>query len=237
MSARTRSSTRPGPPGGAGPLRGRPGASEPGAPPRVQQPRAREPRGYKPRDTRRAEIMDATLAIICEQGLHAWTTAALARRVGVSEASLFRHFRDKDDILVSSVAREADRVAARVRDYRGQGPAWDRACGLILTVVDFVEETAGAGLVILSGHVLPVTPALRARPRAIMRLLRGKLAELFAEAQTGPRARRVPPEVLADLAMAVGQSAGMRWILSGRKGPLKPSVTAMLEVLKRCLAE
>jgi AcrR family transcriptional regulator len=198
------------------------------------------------RDERRAQIGAATLAILAEDGLHAWTTAALARRVGVSEASLFRHFRDKDEILVSAVSGAADSLGARIREYRGEGPAWEQARGLIGELLGFVEETGGAPLVLLSGHVLRISPALRRKAGGIHGLLHARMTELFAEAQAGgrtgagtegaPRAA-VEPRVLADLAIAVTQSAGMRWMLSGRRLPLRRTAMAMFDVLRRCLAE
>src|SRR5512141_2739121 len=123
---------------------------------------ARAPaRRHKASEERRAEIAAATMAILAEEGLHAWTTSALARRVGVSEACLFRHYPAKEDILADAVGRAADELRRRIEAYRPSGDAWQGARGLVLTLLGFVEQTGGAPLVVLSGHAAPVSRGLQ----------------------------------------------------------------------------
>lgn len=54
--------------------------------------------GYRQRkagDTRRAEIVTAVLDLLHEGGVSAVTTTAIAKRIGIAQASLFRHFPTK----------------------------------------------------------------------------------------------------------------------------------------------
>ncbi|HDH53599.1 MAG TPA: TetR/AcrR family transcriptional regulator, partial [Nitrospirae bacterium] len=51
------------------------------------------------RKTRRAQIVQAALRIIGSRGVGALTTAAIAKEVGISEANLYRHFENKEEIL------------------------------------------------------------------------------------------------------------------------------------------
>lgn len=55
---------------------------------------------------RQAELIDAALAIIANQGIAALTTRSLAERVGLTTGAIFRHFASIDAVL--------DAVAARV---------------------------------------------------------------------------------------------------------------------------
>ena len=48
----------------------------------------------------REALLVAALELFAEQGYDATTTAAIARRAGVSEMTLFRHFATKDALLV-----------------------------------------------------------------------------------------------------------------------------------------
>jgi len=59
----------------------------------------------KPAESRRREIADAALKVIAEQGLARFTSLAIAREVGVSDAALFRHFASKDDIVLAVIDR------------------------------------------------------------------------------------------------------------------------------------
>jgi AcrR family transcriptional regulator len=55
--------------------------------------------------SRRREIADAALKVIAEQGLARFTSLAIAREVGVSDAALFRHFATKEDIVLAVIDR------------------------------------------------------------------------------------------------------------------------------------
>jgi AcrR family transcriptional regulator len=59
----------------------------------------------KPAGSRRREIADAALKVIAEQGLARFTSLAIAREVGVSDAALFRHFPSKEAIVLAAIDR------------------------------------------------------------------------------------------------------------------------------------
>ncbi|MBC9785382.1 helix-turn-helix transcriptional regulator [Heliobacterium chlorum] len=46
-------------------------------------------------------ILDAALAVFTEKGFSAATTSEIARQAGVSEGTIFRHFKTKKDILLA----------------------------------------------------------------------------------------------------------------------------------------
>ncbi|HPA73995.1 MAG TPA: helix-turn-helix domain-containing protein, partial [Spirochaetota bacterium] len=48
---------------------------------------------------RKGEIIDAALRLIDKKGIQNLTTRNLAREVGITEPGLYRHFRNKEDIL------------------------------------------------------------------------------------------------------------------------------------------
>ncbi|HEY6107222.1 MAG TPA: TetR/AcrR family transcriptional regulator [Anaeromyxobacteraceae bacterium] len=59
----------------------------------------------KPAESRRREIAEAALKVIAEQGLARFTSLAIAREVGVSDAALFRHFPTKEAIVLAAIDR------------------------------------------------------------------------------------------------------------------------------------
>lgn len=50
-------------------------------------------------DERREQVVDAALQIIGKKGVSGLTTAAIAKEVGMSEANIYRHFKNKEEIL------------------------------------------------------------------------------------------------------------------------------------------
>jgi AcrR family transcriptional regulator len=68
------------------------------------------PRG-RPRDANRDRaLMDATLAELQLHGYSGLTTAAVARRAGVSTATLYRRWRSKEDLVVGAAQAWAENL-------------------------------------------------------------------------------------------------------------------------------
>jgi AcrR family transcriptional regulator len=64
---------------------------------------------------RRGEILDAALAVFGEKGYEAGTMREIAKRVGVSEPAIYRHYESKEAILADLVATAGDRIAGEAR--------------------------------------------------------------------------------------------------------------------------
>jgi AcrR family transcriptional regulator len=62
-------------------------------------------------------ILDAARAALVEHGLRRTSLDDIARLAGVSRATLFRRFPNRDALLVTLVAREAQRLIARVDEH------------------------------------------------------------------------------------------------------------------------
>ncbi len=56
-----------------------------------------------PGAVRRQQIAEAALKVLAEQGLHRFTTQAIAAELGVTDGSLFRHFPTKADLVLAAL--------------------------------------------------------------------------------------------------------------------------------------
>ncbi len=73
------------------------------------------PRQYEPTETRRRQVAEAALATITEDGVASFTTRAVAGRVGISDGTLFRHFGNKEEVVLEAMALlEAELVSGLV---------------------------------------------------------------------------------------------------------------------------
>lgn len=59
----------------------------------------------KPTDERRREIADAAIRIIGERGLREFTAAHLAAEVGITDGTIFRHFKDMNEVISAALDR------------------------------------------------------------------------------------------------------------------------------------
>lgn len=76
---------------------------------------------YLPAETRRAETVQAVVALAAEQNPGDITTAAIASRLGLTQGALFRHFPSKDAILEAVMAWVSDHLLARIEAALGNG--------------------------------------------------------------------------------------------------------------------
>ena len=194
----------------------------------------RDKRDYKSAAERRSEIIAATLSLLAAEGLPGWTTAALASRVGASEAMLFKHFRTKDEILRTALRQLGERMIDRLAAYAPTpgGDAWRGCEGLILTILDFVEETGGGPFIILVAGQL--SPSIRRIAQRAMRSFRDRIVG-FCALDTRSRAAGATPEVIGDLAMAIVQSSVLRWLLGETRRTPREIAQPMLDQIGRFL--
>jgi AcrR family transcriptional regulator len=86
----------------------------------------------------RERILDAAAAVMRERGLANTTTKAIAAAAGYSEALLYKHFADKQDLFLS-VLRE--RVPQAHLDSPGDGELADRLTGIVEQLMGFFAQT------------------------------------------------------------------------------------------------
>jgi AcrR family transcriptional regulator len=57
-------------------------------------------------------ILDSAVSLVAQKGARGATIKAISARMAVNEASLYRHYRSKDDILASAYLRIVEEMAA-----------------------------------------------------------------------------------------------------------------------------
>src|SRR3954470_20348909 len=68
-------------------------------------------RGRRTRDA----LLDATVELVSERGFHAVGIADIGGAIGVSGAAIYRHFRNKDELLVAVFERVVDDLLVGAR--------------------------------------------------------------------------------------------------------------------------
>lgn len=100
---------------------------------------------HLPADERRAVTVEAVVELAAEQNPNDITTSAVAKRMGLTQGALFRHFPSKDAILEAVMTWVAERLLSRV-DKAADGIASPLAAleAIFMTHIDFVAQHPGA---------------------------------------------------------------------------------------------
>ncbi len=185
---------------------------------------SRGPRGYHHGNLKEA-LIQAALDLIAQKGPGGFTFAEAARSAGVSPAAPYRHFRDRDDLLVDVARRGFDQFAqalARAWDDGRPEPmaAFER---LGRAYLEFARsEPAYYSAMFEAGIPLDASPELREAGEAAFAVLRGAAEKLIARLPPGRR----PPALMMALhvwALAHGIASLFGRADAGRRAlPMSP---------------
>jgi len=104
----------------------------------------RPPIKHLPAEQRRAVIVEAVIELAAEQNPNDITTAAIAKRMGLTQGALFRHFSGKNAILQAVIEWATDRLLSRL-DQAAQAVSSPLQAleAMFMAHIDFVVEHPG----------------------------------------------------------------------------------------------
>lgn len=70
-------------------------------------------------EQRKRQIAEVALQILAAQGAHRLTAMEIANAIGVTDAAVFRHYRNKDEIIAAAVARFEELLDGDIVEARG----------------------------------------------------------------------------------------------------------------------
>lgn len=175
-------------------------------------------RGRPPSARSRRAALDTTVALLAEVGYGRLTTAAVARRAGVSTATLYRHWPSKDALV-------ADAVAGLVAEIRLPDHG-DVRSDLLSLMRDAVRlYTASVAAPALRGVVTEMAHNGALRDTIRGRFLAGRRAALRAVLERGVQRGELVPDIDYELALDLfGGPLFYRFLVTG--GPIDDALAA-----------
>jgi TetR/AcrR family transcriptional regulator len=170
---------------------------------------------YKDHETRKREIIDATLDLAAEKGLQKTSTQAIADRVGIAQATIFRHFRNRNALFQAVVGSVAKAIFTAVTPVvTGGGPADLRLRRVLERQLRFISRHRGLPRLLFSERLHLEDPDLRRTVRGVLDRYTGLLADLIREGQAeGSFRQDIDPAEAARMIAAMMQGLIMRWSL------------------------
>ncbi|MBW0272612.1 TetR family transcriptional regulator [Nocardia sp. MH4] len=145
------------------------------------------------------KLLDSALSAFLDFGIKRTSMGEIARRAGISPATLYRRFESKNDLVEAVGVREAQRYVAeideRVRAVTEPGEQ------LVEIFVAFVTTLAGNELLrrLLSTEPEAILPKLTTEAGPILAVGRGYLADKLRELQAGATVPDFEPDLVAEI--------------------------------------
>ncbi len=205
---------------------GAPSSSDPVAAPMRKRPKPGE---------RRVQILQALAAMLEQPGAERVTTAALAARLEVSEAALYRHFASKAQMfegLIDFIEQSVFTLVNQIVEREGAGR--DQAARIVAMVVQFAEKNPGMTRVMVGDALVFENERLQNRMNQFFDKIEATLRQVLRDAAAveGATAPTVDAQVRASAITAFVVGRLQRFARSGfRRAPsehLDAAVALML---------
>ncbi len=195
-------------------------------------------RTRKPAETRKAEIVDTALRLADELGPDRLTTEAVARRVGITQAGIFRHFPKKQALWEAIAGHIAGLMEKRwAGALAARQPADARIRSLIAAQLRLIRATPAIPAILFSRELHSENDALRRAFLALLGRFHRRIATLVRQGiEEGVFRRNLDPDDAAMLIVGLVQGLAVRWSLTRRGFDLLEEGARLLDLQLRGFA-
>lgn len=190
---------------------------------------------HLPADERRAVTVEAVVELAAEQNPNDITTSAIAKRMGLTQGALFRHFPTKDAILQAVMTWVAERLLSRV-DKAAQSAASPIAAleAIFMTHIDFVAEHPGVPRMMFGELQRAGETAPKRMVQTLIRRYGERLHRLIEEGKAqGELDSALDTEAAATLFIGTIQGLVMQSLLAGDVANIRRDAPRVFAIYRR----
>ena len=182
--------------------------------------------------SRQAEIVDAALKLIAEQGIQHLTIKNLSTAIGVTEAALYRHFPGKTEIIQAMVSRFEEDV-----DDIGELRGWTAVEAALVRRTELVLAKPDLARVLFAEELFKDSPEIAQILHGMMQRHHKIMIRYFQEAINDDVIRAdIPMDTLFRLILGPLRLLIKQWGLSDGAFDLRAKRDEMLKFMKELLA-
>ncbi|MEW5822146.1 MAG: TetR/AcrR family transcriptional regulator [Cyanobacteriota bacterium] len=167
--------------------------------------------------TRQQEIINVSIKLIAEKGIQNLTTKKLSERIGISEPALYRHFKSKQDILLSVLddfEERFDIITSKINDKDLSNI--EKLKKFYLLRCEEFAKTPEVAKVIFSEEIFQNEKILSEKVASIMKKHQKTISEIIDKAQNNNEIRSdIPIEHITLIIMGSLRLLVTRWRISG----------------------
>lgn len=193
------------------------------------------PSKHLPADERRAITVEAVVELAAEQNPGDITTAAIAKRMHLTQGALFRHFPNKDAIWQAVMAWVAEKLLARTDKAASKAASPLSALeAMFLTHIDFIAQHPGVPRMLLSELQRHEDTQAKRMVHTLINGYRERLRVLIEKGRSqGELAQDIDSEAAATLFIGMIQGLVIQSLLAGDAEQLRSDAPRAFAVYSR----
>lgn len=190
-------------------------------------------------EIRQEQIKQAVLDIIYTDGLKNLSTRNLAKRIGLSEGAIFRHFASKQDIKLSIIKDVQSDFIGSLRDIADSnlGPE-ERLKRFLCKTVTYLTQNKGITMLMFSEASHNNDAALKNNLSQIFNNQKILVSKIILDGiNIGKWDSNIPVENVAMLYMGIPVSLNVELVLNGGEFHIESFCSKMMQLLLKILEE
>ncbi len=166
-------------------------------------------------EIRKEQIARAALSLIGEQGLSRLSMTSLAKRVGIVPSAIYRHFKNKDEIIASTFDLLRAQMQANLELIQDEPDPVEKLHMLLLQHAKIIRENLNLPRFIFSEDVFCGDQWRRKTLHKIFEGYLGQISRIFEQGQKTGRIQNLSdPKTLTIMFIGLFQPSALLWHLS-----------------------
>ncbi len=180
---------------------------------------------------RQSEIVEKAIEIMVEEGFYRLTVKNLADKMGFSEPALYRHFKDKKDILIAVVETVKANMLSIVNKTDLTLNSEDLFLKLMCEITGYLKKVRGVTILIMSETSIQNDRDLREAMYSFYQSMLKKVSEfLETKKDLGEIREDVDTYVAAQVFLGIIQSMVLKHFLSGRESGIDENCEKIIKI-------
>lgn len=186
-------------------------------------------------EERQASIIDEAIRIIHELGYQAFSIRELSKRVGISEPAIYRHFLNKEDIVLGILGRFNEFDLSLFQEMKKYEKPIEKIQRFVRYHFDFLEKNPGMTSIIFAEDIFNQSSLIREKVLLIMRKRKRILRAIIDEAILNNQVVDLKTDEILTVILGVIRLAVLEWRLSEFAYPLSQRGTKIAETVGKLI--
>ncbi|MDP2301669.1 MAG: TetR/AcrR family transcriptional regulator [Ignavibacteria bacterium] len=186
-------------------------------------------------EERQASIIDEAIKIIHEMGYQSFSIRELASRVGISEPALYRHFLNKEDIVLGILGRFGEFDAKLFNEVKLKEKPLEKIECFIQYHFNFLEKKPGMTSIVFAEDIFNQSSLIREKVLSIIEKRKRILRAIIDEAKLNNQVIDLKSDEILTVILGVIRLAVLEWRLSEFAYPLSQRGTKIAETVGKLI--
>ena len=184
---------------------------------------------------RQKQIIDEAIRIIYERGYSSLSVRNLAKRVGISEPAIYRHFESKEDIILGILDRMLDFGKMLERNIKNIKDEREKIRRLIFLQVDYLEKNPHMASIIFSEDIFQPDKRVDDKLQEIFENRHKLLNEIVSEAEKKGININIEIDDLSSIIFGYLHLVVFKWRRSNFKFSLSEKAERLVQIIDKII--